>query len=70
MRDLTELAQKVWAAKSFEDKSVHIEKMINEFQHKKMQAKFRAEAKRAFSPKELDWLAKNIALADIKVFVP
>lgn len=70
MRDLTELAQKVWAAKSFEDKAVHVAKMINEFHHKKMQAKFRAEAKRAFSPKELDWLAKNISLADIKVFVP
>ena len=70
MRDLTELAKRVWNARSFEDKSVHIEEMINEFQHKRMQAKFREEAKRAFSPKDLDWLAKNIALADIKVFVP
>jgi hypothetical protein len=67
MKDLTEVAQKVWNARTFEEKAVHIEEMISEFQHKKMQAKFRAEAKAAFSPKELDWLAKNIALADMRV---
>lgn len=67
MNDLTYLAQKVWTARSFEDKQIHLLEMIELFQHKKQQAQFRRKAKEAFSPKELDWIAKNIALANMKV---
>jgi hypothetical protein len=60
MRDLTELAQKVWAAKSFEGKAVHIKKMIDGIKCKNTKSKFSKAALQAFSPKELDHLANRI----------
>lgn len=63
MKNFDELAQKVWAATNVDMKRVFLNEMIDQFQHKEKQEKFRYLASKG-RPTELDMLAKDILLRD------
>jgi len=63
MKKFDELAQKVWAATNIEMKRIFLNEMIDQFQHKQKQEKFRYLASKGRSS-ELDMLAKDILLRD------
>ena len=67
MNDLNTLAQQVWSASLVEQKKIILFKMIDDFKYKAKIEQFRWKIEKYNNGNQLDLLASNIALADIKV---
>jgi hypothetical protein len=63
MKNFDELAQQVWNATDVINKRIYLNEMIDQFQHKQKQEKFRYLVSKARFT-ELDMLAKDILLRD------
>jgi len=66
-KNLDDMAQAVWGTSDIDEKKALLHEMVDSFRFKDKQEKFRRDVDRTTQAGRLDYLASNIALADIAV---